>query len=173
MPKFQEPGSAEPPRRNVVETITSAHLQIPDDAGHYRDALATILLRIPANWERTISCGMGWYPLIAQLHLKLCDLDIDHEVLQVKEKFGTLRYNAQPLAAEDDVQDHFHALIDEAEAQSAKVCEWCGLPGELSAAGNVGQWWLKTLCESCREASAKRGRRFLPASAPQGDRPSK
>ena len=42
---------------------------------------------------RWISCGAGWYPLLIELHADLVALDHDYVVEQVKEKFGTLRFD--------------------------------------------------------------------------------
>lgn len=138
----------------------SAYLDIPKDAGKYRDALAIVLLRIPDGWSRSILCGPGWYPLIAELHLNLSRVDIDYDVLQVKEKYGTLRYYARTHADDSIILDDFDALIEEAESRSALICESCGNPGQLSASENLGERRYKTLCRGCRDASEVRGRTF-------------
>jgi hypothetical protein len=140
------------------EVLQSNRINVPDDAGTYRDALTTVLLRIPEGWNQTISCGPGWYPLIAQLHVKLCEMDVDYDVLQVKEKFGRLRFHAR--SNNGLVQYQFEAAIDDAEARSAEICEWCGAPGQLSRLSEAAHLWFKTLCRECRIVSADRGRRF-------------
>ncbi len=95
-------------------------------------------------------CGEGWYNIIDQL----CDniqshidwqakqgKDIPQVVaMQVKEKFGTLRfyYNGG-----DDVID---GMVRMAESMSAVTCEECGAPGTTG-----GQGWITTRCETHRK----------------------
>jgi hypothetical protein len=58
--------------------------------------------------------------------------------LQVKEKYGTLRFY---MTTETD---EMSSLIDEAELKSAVVCEDCGSTGKLRGGG-----WARTLCDDC------------------------
>lgn len=83
--------------------------------------------------------GDGWYDLIDRLSAKLEPLGV--EAVQVKEKFGTLRFytNKYVEAAEEAIRD--------AEAESAKTCEICG----SKKASVCGGFWLKTLCDKCDE----------------------
>lgn len=134
--------------------IADDALNIPEDAGKYRDALTTVLLRIPSGWSRSISCGPGWYPLIAQVHLGLCALDIDYEVSQVKQRFGSLRYGAQPQTDDVHVHKMFTALVDQAESASMHICESCGAPGIMSVSERRGMDWYQPLCRDCRAVSA-------------------
>ena len=62
------------------------------------------------------------------------------EAVQVKEKYGTLRFYV------NEYNDTIRNFISFAESMSACTCESCGRPGE---ANNVG--WISTLCEDCRE----------------------
>lgn len=61
------------------------------------------------------------------------------EAVQVKEKFGTLRFY---IAGGNDKMD---SLISFAENLSGCTCEECGRPGTQDNGG-----WIKTLCEECR-----------------------
>ena len=65
--------------------------------------------------------------------------------VQVKEKFGTLRfyYNGG-----DDVID---GMVRMAESWSAVACEECGAPGTQNSQG-----WIKTLCETHRKERDQR-----------------
>jgi len=79
-------------------------------------------------------CGPGWDKLIDPI-IKLCE-DDGAEILQIKEKFGGLRFyvhNPSPI---------IELEIKEAERLSYKTCEVCGEPGLL-----YGGSWLKTLCK--------------------------
>ena len=114
-------------------------IRVPDDAGEYEEALRALLDRIPDGWGRWISCDPGWYPILARLEERLSELDPHYEVNQIKEKFGTLRFYC-----EGDILDG-DAIVDEAEAESARTCELCGSVGHLRTRAG----WLKTLCDTC------------------------
>lgn len=57
-------------------------------------------------------------------------------VVQVKEKFGTLRFYA------DGGDPTLYCMIDMAESMSSCTCEVCGAPGKLRSSG-----WARTLCK--------------------------
>jgi hypothetical protein len=106
-------------------------------------------------------CGDGWFDIIWELSEKISPLvktfnaemqkewdalsdeenKLDPEppifgVVQVKEKFGGLRYYTNYYTKE--IQD----IIDEYENKSYDVCEVCGQPGEIR---NLP--WIRTLCQ--------------------------
>ncbi len=136
-------------------------LHVPDDAGDLEDPLTRLLLRIPDGWGRWIGCSRGWYPLIVRLDAQLAALDPGYTVHQVKEKFGGLRFYTSS-ETEPDVQEAMHALIDEAERASVRICEVCGSDGALSRSAGG---WYRTLCPSCR-VDADRGYRPVRDDAP-------
>ena len=67
-------------------------------------------------------CGDGWYDIIYKLceDIEKMKLPEEFEVMQVKEKYGTLRFYTS--GSTDEIEDR----IDKAEQESAKTCEWCG-----------------------------------------------
>ena len=81
-------------------------------------------------------------------YLKQCEIDIAMalealpEIVQIKEKFGTLRfyYNGG--------NDRVAALVNFAEAMSGVTCEICGAPGTRDDIG-----WIKTHCVAHRRKS--------------------
>jgi hypothetical protein len=88
-------------------------------------------------------CGDGWFDLIDTLCSTIQDY-IDYNpgknipqviVVQVKEKFGTLRFYT---TGGDDMT---RGMIWMAESMSGRVCEVCGKPGEVRDGG-----WIKTRC---------------------------
>lgn len=86
----------------------------------------------------------GWFNLLWQLCLDIEPLigDAPFEVLQVKEKFGGLRfYTAGGGENWNAIQDRIH----KAESDSFETCEECGAKGVLHTTG----YWVKTLCEPC------------------------
>lgn len=99
-------------------------------------------------------CGDGWFGIIAELSRRIDELakaaglsgDDYPEAMQVKEKFGTLRFYTGPAT------DEIFAAIDAAEAKSAKTCETCGEPGR-----QVGGGWIVTICEACENERSREG----------------
>lgn len=90
--------------------------------------------RFPAMLESTRDFGIypGWWPLVEELceHLQYeaaARKEPVPTVLQIKEKYGQLRFYIHGAAA-GGVHD---AVIDFAERLSARVCEKCGAPGRL------------------------------------------
>lgn len=100
-----------------------------------------------AQWG--IECDDGWYELIYNLCEKLQEYVDESEceqvvAVQVKEKFGSLRFyianNIGPLDGEEH-SDFIFDMIQEAEKQSLKICEVTGGKGVLSKRG----LWVKTV----------------------------
>lgn len=66
--------------------------------------------------------------------------------LQVKEKFGTLRFYMTHQTEEMD------AIITEAERKSSVTCEECGKPGKV-----IGGGWLYCRCRECYQKLIDQG----------------
>jgi hypothetical protein len=86
----------------------------------------------------------GWFDIVWRLCMGLEPLVADFEqetgnqfeVLQVKEKFGGLRFYVNH--ANDAIRQRIEAAIQE----SFHTCEVCGQPGKLREGD-----WIKTLCD--------------------------
>lgn len=100
-----------------------------------------------------LECGNGWYKIIDHIGKKLLEWGIEDKVIavQVKEKFGGLRfyYSTEGLTREEN--DKVDRLIRRAESKSYKTCEQCGKPGKLYDHG-----WLYTACPKCHKERNKR-----------------
>lgn len=107
-----------------------------------------------------VECGPGWEKLYRPL-LDLAGL-YGATVLQVKEKFGGLRfYFAGPPVGPDGVDRHafLQAMADAAEDASFHTCEDCGEDAQVGWDDVKGKpvWkaqrryggWIRTLCEPC------------------------
>jgi len=104
--------------------------------------------RYPMQWG--FECGDGWMPLISDLsdsiqwhadHKKEKDPNFKQpEVVQCKEKFGTLRFYIR------GGDEYIAGLIHMAEKISGRICETCGSPGVLQSTG----WW-RVICKSCND----------------------
>jgi hypothetical protein len=92
----------------------------------------------------SFSAPCGWKDIIVELNEKLNEIDPDHKVMQIKEKFGALRYYA---SFSDDVDDISWGicwdLIDEYSNKTAEACEVCG--GKAKAITTKG--WVHTMCD--------------------------
>lgn len=136
-------------------------VHVAEDAGEHRDRLIAMLRRIPDGWGRWIGCDAGWYPLITALDAGLAAIAPDYELNQVKEKYGTLRYYAEPPSSDESLRSAFDELIGAAEKRSETICERCGDRGSLCVAAR----WYKTLCDPCVEAlAAGGGSRYRPVT---------
>ena len=95
------------------------------------------------NWPQTIDTEPGWHPLIQQLDQQLHQLTPGYTIQQIKQKYGTLRYYAQPPQnTPPHTTTQFHKLIQQTEQQSAHTCETCGQPATTQKTKN----WYHTHC---------------------------
>jgi hypothetical protein len=81
--------------------------------------------------------GSGWNLLIKNLIQDLIKLGWNKEVIQVKEKFGGLRFYI------NEGTDEIHQRIGQAELESMKTCEITGKLGKIRT--DIG--WHRTLCD--------------------------
>jgi len=107
-----------------------------------------------------IAVDSGWMPLVDTLADKIAEIDIDNKVrfVQIKEKFGGLRFytqfvnlNIKENAKDKELWDAVCKLISEAETQSYITCEVCGQMGKLRNKFR----WMKTLCDDHTEEYRK------------------
>ena len=114
-----------------------------------------------------ISCGDGWYDLIDDLcgeiqnrvanvnRIRKLDLSAAPvtliptktelfvcEAVQVKEKFGELRFYTV------GGDDYIDGLITMAESVSARTCTECG---HKASVNKPSRGWIYTLCANCKE----------------------
>jgi hypothetical protein len=127
-------------------------------------------------------CGDGWFRLIYDLSANIekdayaAGLNPTGEewpkALQVKAKFGTLRFYISTSSSDSDDKDslspesvgvmlsfrpissneRIRKLISEAEAQSSTICADCGLIGTLRKTS-----WLHTACDVCEAKKRSKG----------------
>lgn len=107
-------------------------------------------------------CGKGWNDLIGAVYDEIAacgrDLpDVKVQVVQVKEKFGTLRFYHDtvegPTEGREVVQARIESAVRAAETLSAATCEECGAPGELTRRNS----YLQTLCKAHTRPGGERG----------------
>jgi len=95
--------------------------------------------------HRFFCVDSGWYSLIKELIEKLIEIGWNKEIVQVKQKFGGLRFytNELPEGGLD--------LICHYEKESLKTCEVCG----KSASPRTNRGWIETLCDEHNEIKSK------------------
>lgn len=84
-------------------------------------------------------CGPGWRDLIERACGRITAIlsaDERVEILQIKEKYGTVRVYWRGKLAEESKR-RVEEAVALAEARSAATCEQCGAEGRLYRAGGV------------------------------------
>jgi hypothetical protein len=93
-------------------------------------------------------CGDGWEPIIRELSQKITkilqkmpeeDLEL-RKVLQIKEKYGSLRVYVS--ITNDEIED----TIRDSCQKSIETCEICGRPGKMKTKGS----FMFVRCEDCQ-----------------------
>lgn len=103
-----------------------------------------------------IECDDGWYDLIDELCAIIQNWnnnksEIDQiTVIQIKEKFGTLRFYY------DGGDNFIDGSVSFAERISSKICETCGNSGKLRHDS-----WMVTLCDNHYDERQKRKRKQM------------
>ena len=90
-----------------------------------------------------IECGDGWRSLIEACDRELRELDPHYEPVQIKEKFGGLRYYFHPSESKTSIWREMLLVTTKYEALSMEICEACGQPGSTMK----GRGWIVTRCE--------------------------
>lgn len=105
----------------------------------YPEIVHPILKRFYEGEHPHISCGEGWFSLLSALDRELASVDPDYRVVQVKEKFGTLRYYFD--ISKEEVAPKMYDILRKYEHLSSMTCEITGGHGQLMSK----KGWLRTL----------------------------
>lgn len=97
--------------------------------------------KISSNFLKAIQVDEGWYQLVIDCDRELSLFDPNYKIIQVKEKFGELRYYVKPSETCYEPR-RLHDIIAKYEGIAAKTCEATGKPGVLMK--SIGGWY-KTL----------------------------
>jgi hypothetical protein len=104
----------------------------------------------PHPWPSLqIGVGKGWRLILEGLVTKLEALDDPPKAIQIKEKFGELRFYVS-----GNLTTEAQEAISAASRASTCTCESCGAPGESTSV----RGWVKTLCEGCKTEALNRRR---------------
>lgn len=92
--------------------------------------------------------GKGWWPIIREALDLIRKIDPETKITQIKEKFGGLRiYLSHSDTLNEKDYEVIHTLINQAEIEVHKTCEFCGSKDQVTTEGG----WAKTLCHPCRK----------------------
>ena len=97
-------------------------------------------IKVDGGW--TDGIGDGWASLVQPL-IDQCNKE-GVKIIQVKEKFGGLRFYT------DRGSPELEKAISDAENRSFDICEDCGSEQSVTVAPRTGRYWTKTLCAACR-----------------------
>lgn len=106
--------------------------------GEWDNLVERLQARMPDHGYRGIDVAEGWYSLLDHIDTELRAIDPDYQILQVKEKFGSLRFY---FTSTDHYQE-MAPIVEIAETKSMATCEVCGADGVT----DTGQWYVVTLC---------------------------
>lgn len=94
----------------------------------------------PPITSNICECGNGWLPMIQKCIEELIAIGWNKEIIQIKEKFGGLRFYTNGLTEEG------HAIVQKYEELSYRICELCGSQENVNVST---QGWIRTLCNKC------------------------
>ena len=101
-------------------------------------------------------CGFhppaGWLDLILEIDTHLAATNPDYRIVQIKEKFGGLRYYT------DGVSEKGREYVRNMYERSLGICQNCGNTNNVAIRRHG---WVATLCEQCDQADNARGYRYL------------
>lgn len=119
-----------------MDQITWTATAIADDA---------IQAQVDELCARHLSAvGLGWSALLRQGFDRALRNGWDGRVVQIKEKFGGLRWYTEPAP------DAVLRIVEAVEFASTFLCEFCGAAGRLRGKES-GRRWLKTVCDGCQK----------------------
>lgn len=106
----------------------------------------------PSNFSNCFdfSPADAWSEIISETIEQMIRLEPEVQIVQVKQKFGSLRlYYDVPFGTSDEKRAELHNLVFAAEIACDDICENCGKRPASKDYDKRNAGWVKTLCESC------------------------
>lgn len=113
----------------------------------WQDDLNDARLEKGSGWYGCIAPD-GWKDIVLQTNEMLSHIDPDYKILQIKEKFGSLRYYYGSAIENPTEQRIMSAIEGWAESKSSHTCQDCGKYGGIRTQFH----WILTLCDTCATA---------------------
>lgn len=108
------------------------------------EPLTWLQTRFQQGWPNDLDVYDGWLKMVSDLTLDLRSITEHFTVLQVKEKFGGLRfYYELPNHLPEIDRQKFRDRVDLAESGSFFVCGTCGTTDDVSQLG------MRPVCDTC------------------------
>ena len=105
--------------------------------------LYKVIERIDEKYGKYVSVGSGWEQIVIDCDAELAEIDPNYKIMQIKEKFGDLRFYFEPSDhSNDDLRQRMSSVVAKYEKIASQTCEDTGLPGvKMKSPGG----WFKTL----------------------------
>lgn len=132
---------------NIIDTLCREIQDMVDKPHKNIELYAKFSKEARENGD--VSKSRMWEGKIAEERLKIIP---QVEAVQVKEKYGTLRFYVNHHSEIID------AIISFAEEMSGVTCDACGSPGQSNNRG-----WISTMCNPCREEKSNNRTAWLDA----------
>lgn len=88
--------------------------------------------KISPSFGKYISVDEGWYQIVVDCDKELTAIDPNYAILQIKEKFGNLRFYFESSNSDDVVKTNLmHQVVRKYEIIASQTCEATGKPGVL------------------------------------------
>lgn len=98
------------------------------DISHLSDVINDIKSH-DGNGYQVLQAEKGWWELITQCHTELKRIDPKYRIIQIKQKFGGLRYYFTTELGPETVE-LMHEIVRKYEKRLDTVCEHSGLEGQ-------------------------------------------
>ena len=94
--------------------------------------LQPIIDRLSEKYSTSVDIDEGWYEIALHCNDELAKIDPDYTILQIKQKFGELRYYFQPSSsATEEMRHKMLTIVLLHESKAKKTCEATGGAGVL------------------------------------------
>ncbi len=96
----------------------------------------------------------GWEHLFEEADRLISALDPEYKIIQIKEKFGSLRYyfeHSEGCELDKEVSKLLWQQVGDIEDHAGTICERCGDPSERKTRSH----WITTICDGCYEIHIK------------------
>lgn len=111
-----------------------------------------------------IECGDGWLELLIDIGTFISSRSRDCKAVQVKEKFGVLRFYVEfsyneigVCSTSEEAVNQIYNYITEKENTSENICEDCG--ANLNDNNRQPQeklgYWIRNICQNCAASQKK------------------
>jgi len=95
------------------------------------------------NYYKSVDVDEGWYQIVVDCDNLLTEIDPDYKIVQIKQKFGGLRYYFQPSDTNNgELYVKMNSVVLAYEKIASITCEATGNPGVLMKSTGG---WFKTL----------------------------